>query len=487
MSSDVKKNGKSWGMKMAIAFIIYAIFQFILPAPEPITKAGMGVVGIFLATVYLWITVGIGWPSLLMVGMIGTTGVCTASELFAKTWGNSMTAFLVACFLLNGAMGETGLTRRFAMWFITRKSCAGKPWKIMFMFFFSCLLIGLVSTSSAITILYMAIAEEILSMTGYKKGEELPKAMMLGIFIMAEGAMFMTPISHVLIPNVFGWIEEGFGVTVSYGQFSAIFMLCGLIWFIAFWLIFRYLMKPDVSGLVSLDLDKLKKSVPAVSLQEKIVGLVYGIVIIIWLCPGLVKMIGLTTVGTWMSKLGTAIPAVIGAAVLCAVHVDGKPIIDLPAANRKIGWNSVYMMTAVMGTAYIFGLESCGVTAWLGQAFAPIMENMNPTMFVLAAIIFELVMTNCVSNTLSCSMYNVLIPLAMSVSGVNPIALGLIIASACYVAFGMPSACPAASLHGDWTPVGYQMKWGWLSAAISVPIFMCVAYPLCCMMFPYAG
>ena len=180
-----------------------------------------------------------------MVGMMGTTGVVSASSLFSATWGNSMTPFLVACFLLNGAMSETGLTRRFATWFITRPFCKGKPWRIMFMFFLSCLLIGLVSTSSAITILYMAIGEEMLRMTNYEKGEELPKAMMLCIFIMAEGAMFMTPISHVLIPNVFGWLLDDFGVSVSYGQFSLIFCTIGVIWFIIFWLIFRFLMKPD--------------------------------------------------------------------------------------------------------------------------------------------------------------------------------------------------------------------------------------------------
>lgn len=486
MSSTVKKSG-SWPLKMAVAFAIYALFQFVLPAPAPITRAGMGVVGIFLATIYLWITVGIGWPSLLMVGMMGTTGVCSATSLFAQTWGNSMTPFLVACFLLNGAMSETGLTRRFAMWFITRKACQGKPWRIMFMFYLSCLLIGLVSTSSAITILYMAIGEEMLSMTGYEKHEELPKSMMLCIFIMAEGAMFMTPISHVLIPNVFGWILEDFGVTVSYGQFSAIFMFCGLIWFIVFWLIFRYLMRPDVSKLTALDLGELRKSVPKMSIQEKIVGVVYGIVIIIWLCPDLVSSIGLPSLGAWMSSLGTAIPALIGAAVLCAIHIGGKPIIDLPAACRKIGWNSVFMMTAVMGTAYIFGLEECGVTLWLSQTFAPIMSGMNPTLFVLAAILFELIMTNCVSNTLSCSMYTVLVPLAATVAGVNPIAVALIIGSACYVAFGMPSACPAASLHGDWTPIGYQMKWGWLCSAVMVPIYLFIAYPLCNMLFPYVG
>lgn len=102
------KTQKSWYIDMAIVIAIYALFQFILPAPEPITRAGMGVAGIFIATLYLWIKVDIGWPSLLFVGVVGLTGVCSGTNLFAKTWGNVMVPFLVCAFMLNMVMSETG-------------------------------------------------------------------------------------------------------------------------------------------------------------------------------------------------------------------------------------------------------------------------------------------------------------------------------------------------------------------------------------------
>lgn len=51
---------------------------------------------------------------------------------------------------------------------------------------------------------------------------------------------------------------------------------------------------------------------------------------------------------------------------------------------------------------------------------------------------------------------------------------------------------PALRLSGGlppWrlAPIGYQMKWGWLCAAVMVPIYLFIAYPLCNMMFPFAG
>lgn len=127
------KTQKSWYIDMAIVIAIYALFQFILPAPEPITRAGMGVAGIFIAILYLWIKVDIGWPSLLFVGVVGLTGVCSGTNLFAKTWGNVMVPFLVCAFMLNMVMSETGLTRRFALAFVTAKGNRGKPWRIMIM------------------------------------------------------------------------------------------------------------------------------------------------------------------------------------------------------------------------------------------------------------------------------------------------------------------------------------------------------------------
>jgi sodium-dependent dicarboxylate transporter 2/3/5 len=483
------KTDKAWTRKMLTAVVIYVLFQFILPAPAPITKSGMGVAGIFIATLYLWITAGIGWTSILCVGMMGTTGVCSASDLFAKTWGNSMVPFVVACFLLNIAMAETGFTRRFAMWFITRKICKGKPWRIMFMLFLSCVLIGLVSTSSPIVILYMAIAEEMFLMTGYQKGDELPKATMISIFWMAQGAMFMTPISHVLIPAIFGYMGKDFGVDVTYAQFSSIFMLCGLIWFAVFWLIFRFLMKPDVEKMANLDIDALRASVPKISPQEIIAAVVYGIVIIVWLCPDLFSAIGLTVLGKYMKSLGTAVPAMVAVGVLAMIRVDNKPVLDVPKACKSVAWGSVFMMAAVMGTAYLFGLKTCGVTSWLGQTFGPAMSHMSPPVFVIFATAWIVIMTNLMSNTLTSSMYAVLVPIAMTVSGVNPIAIALVIASACNAAFATPSSCPAASLASGagWTPAGYQGKYGWILAAATLIIMAAIGYPLCNLMFPYSA
>lgn len=359
-----KKTSRSWYIDMAIVIAVYALFQFVIPAPAPITKGGMGVVGIFLATLYLWIKVDIGWPSLLFVGVVGLTGVSGSSALFQNTWGNVMVPFLVCAFMLNMVMSDTGLTRRFALFFVTRKMNKGKPWRTMIMFFLAVVLLGLVSTSSAICVLFMAIAEEMFNMTGYKKGEKLVETTMIGIFWMAQGAMAFTPISHALIPAIFENILADFGVTVTYGQFSMIFLCVGIAFFLGWIIIFRFVIKPDVSKMANLDIDALRATLKPWSKQEVTILIVYGMVIITWCFPELIGMIpGLGGVASWMSSLGSGVPPMVACAVLCMIKYEDKPMLNVRECCKRIPWGSVFMMTAVMGTAYIFGLESCGVTA----------------------------------------------------------------------------------------------------------------------------
>ena len=385
---------------------------------------------------------------------------------------------------------DTGLTRRFALAFVTAKRNRGKPWRIMIMFFLAVILMGLVSTSSAICVLFMAIAEEMFNMTGYKKGDRLVEATMIGIFWMAQGAMAFTPISHVLIPAIFENILNDFGVTVTYGQFSALFILVGICFFLGWIVIFRFIIKPDVEKMADLDIDALKATLKPMSKEEWTVLVVYGLVIITWCFPDLIGMVpGLKPVAKWMSSLGSGVPPMVACAILCMIRYNNKPMLDYKDCCRRIPWGSVFMMTAVMGTAYIFGLESCGVTAWITQTMAPVMSKLSPAMFALIVIIFINVMTNCMSNTLVSSMYAVVVPLALTVAGVNPIAIALLVAAGCNSAFTLPSSCPAAGLASGagWTRVSFQVRYGALLMVWQIILYFVVAYPLLLKFFPFAG
>lgn len=177
----------------------------------------------------------------------------------------------------------------------------------------------------------------------------------------------------------------------------------------------------------------------------------------------------------------------VACAVLCMIKYEDKPMLDYKDCCRRIPWGSVFMMTAVMGTAYIFGLEECGITQWLTNSLTPIMSGVSPTVFVIIVILFINIMTNCVSNTLTSSMYAVIMPIAAAVAGLNPIAVALLIAAGCNSAYALPSSCPAAGLASGagWTRVGFQIKYGALLMVWTMVCYLCIAYPILLKVFPY--
>lgn len=484
----LKDHKNKWKIDAGIFLLIYLFFQVLLPAPEPITKAGMGVVGMFLGTLYLWIRVDIGWPSLFILGLICLTGVTSPAQLFTNTWGNSMVPFLICAFLLNMVMADTGLTRRFALFFITRRGNRGRPWRLLTMFFIAVMLMGLISTSSAITVMFMAIAEEIFHMTGYKKGDRLVEAMMIGIFWVAQGAMAFTPISHVLIPMIFEYIAADFGITITYTRYSLAFIFAGIGFFVGWMLILRFIIRPDVERLKHLDIESLKDSLKPWSKQEKTILIVYLAVIILWCFPDVIALIpGMEGIAAWMSSLGSAAPAMIAVGVLAFIHYDGKPMLDTRECCKRLPWGTVFMMATVMGMGFVFGLDTVGVTAWLMKVVSPVMSGLSPNMFIFAVIAFITIMTDFISNTLSASMYTVIIPIALTVPGVNPIVVALLIAAACNSSFTFPSGCPAASLAsgGGWTRVGFQIKYGFMVNTWMILMYYFFAYPMLQKLFPY--
>lgn len=486
--ADKRVNKHEWLTHAGIFCGIYLLFQFLLPAPAPLTRAGMGVVGIFLGTVYLWIRVDIGWPSLFFLGLVGMTGVSKVSTLFTSTWGNVMVPFLICAFLLNMVMADTGLSRRFALFFITRKGNRGRPWRLLTMFFLAVMLMGLVSTSSAITVMFMAIAEEIFHMTGYKKGDRLVEAVMIGIFWVAQGAMAFTPISHVLIPMIFEYIIRDFGITVTYTRYSLAFILAGIGFFIGWMLLLRFVIRPDVDKLKDLDIDALKASLKPWSKEERTILIVYLAVIITWCFPDLIGLVpALKPLASWMSALGSAVPAMVAVGILCFIHYDGKPMLDIKECSRRLPWGNVFMMAAVMGMGYVFGLETVGVSAWLTTVIQPVISGLSPTLFVLMVIVFITVLTDFISNTLSASMYTVIIPIALAVPGVNPIVVALLIAAGCNSSFTFPSGCPAASLAsgGGWTRVSFQIRYGFMLNTWMILMYFTLAYPVLMKLFPY--
>lgn len=470
-----------------IALALYLIFQFILPVSEPLTKSGMGVIGVFFATIYLWTFVGIGWPSILGIAFMATTNVVTSGVIFQQSFGNGMVPFLIFCFLFSYAMGETGLSRRMALWFITRKFVKGKPWLIMTVFFFSVSIVSLFVTSSAVAAMFLAIAEQMFENTGYKEGDDLPEATVSSIAWLAQAGQGMTPMSHAVTLMVIGLIASTLGVEVSVLRFTAIGLTFGVVFFVLFIIVFRFVLRPNVEKMRDLDIEYLKSTVPPMNKREKAVTVAFIFLIITWICPDILKAIPATNaIGVFISSMGSYIPMVFVVGILAAVKIDRVPVINLTEASKKLNWNSVYMMATLMLLAHVISHENSGVTAFLTLKAGALMGGLSPLLFVAIGILWVLVQTNFMSNTVSGVMFSVIVPIGLTIAGVNPVALGICIAAAANFGLATPAACPVVGMVAGtpWVRPKYLLTYGWAVSAIAFISLFCVAYPMASSMFP---
>ena len=79
-------NGNSKDLKYCIYTLIGLFFMFgfgMLPPIPPLTPVGMKVLGIFIAVLFLWSTVGLAWPALMGIVALGMSGYCTVNEAIA--------------------------------------------------------------------------------------------------------------------------------------------------------------------------------------------------------------------------------------------------------------------------------------------------------------------------------------------------------------------------------------------------------------------
>lgn len=470
-----------------IALAIYLVFKFLLPAPAPMTADGMEVIGILLLATYLWVTVGTGWTSILTVCLLGLTNYMTPTAAIKGAFGDWMFAFLMGCMLVNAVLSETGLSRRIAMWFITRRFVKGRPYMIIAMFFAAMFVLGLFMTSSATCVMFLALAKEILDTCGYDRKDRFSQFLFCSIAWITIAGNGMTAIGHGNFITGMGWVAEAFGIEISIAQSAAIGCSIGIVWIVLLMLIMRSVYRMDASKLVALDIDALRESMPKMSPQEKFAGVCFGLVVFSWIAADITKPIPFLykTVGTFCKGMGSALPILLCICVMCIIPVEGKPLMDFNAMTKKIAWQSCMMIGTVRLLGTVVADEELGITPWIQQSFGPVIQGMSPVLFMVVCVGMVLLLTNFVSNSIAMVLFKVAAPLALLVPGINGPALGVVMICAAHYAMWTPGCTTTTSFvvgSGD-VEGGFMVKHGWFPMLAALLTLVTVGYGVGCLVF----
>ena len=382
-----------------IAAVLFFVMRFILGRcyDMGITPAGTSALSLFICTIYLWITYGTGWTSMLSIGLLAFTGIAPANTIMANSFGNSTTVIVIGTLILCVALEEHGVTKMIANWFITRKFVAKRPYMFLLMFFLANLVICYFMEATAVMILFVALAREILDSLGYKKGDTFAKAMYFGILWITCIGNGATPIGHPVPMLMLNNLAKITNESVSWLKYMAIGIPLSLVTLGLTMLIIKFLVKPDCTKFDNYDIEAQKAEMKPLTKEGKISLIVYVALIIYWLLPDFIGSI-LPGVAAKISAVGSSIPSLIATAIICAITVKGKPVMKYESAVKKISWSTVIFIACIFLYASAFNMESGGISVFLKALVAPVTSKISVAALAALFLFFVIFVTNFASN-----------------------------------------------------------------------------------------
>lgn len=440
-----KEAGKAWlyYLNSAITLAIMLGFQFI-PAIDPITPLGMQILGLFLGLVYGWTTVGLVWPSLLGLVLLGLTDYMSVNEAFQSGWGHSTTVFILLIVVFAYVVDKAGVTEIIATFIIARDFTKGRPWVLSGLLLLATYVVAAFVSITPSVLLMWSMLHRFCEVFGYKKKEPYPMMMMVGITLaglMGQSAFPFKPHAVMLM----GVLQTQTGMTIDPFPFTALSMLIGLTAVGGYLLLCRFVFRPDVSKI--RDSDYVLPSDRTVTTYQKQVFAALGAFIFFLFLPFLLPAGSeIKAFFTQLGNVGTVSLVLIAMALFR--RKDGSVILDIAdAMHNGVRWPVMCLVSTALAMSSAVVSEQTGIQQALVMALDPIFGSTSSGIpFVAVGVFLILFLTNC-SNNLTTGL--IMLPVMIAYAPMFGLDIRLITVVVCIMvnyAIILPSAISAAAM-----------------------------------------
>lgn len=489
-NTATRKKDVAYYVKAVIGLAIMFFFGY-LPAPAPITPAGMTLLGQFIGLIFLWTTVDMVWPTFAAIVCFGSIATDIYPNSFAmagvyeagmQSIGNWCVVIVIALLIFCEVLNETGLIRRVALWFLTRKIAKKSPWGFTFMFLLAGFIIGMFMDCTASQLLLFALATEIFELLDIKHEDMWAKVVSIGITFSIVFAFGATPICHTMPILFMGIYSAIAGVDVNWLGYMLIALPIAILLFLGLFAFLRFVVKPDMSKITNVDFEKIEalKSGPMTA-KEKFVVVVSACLIFVWILPGFLSVLAPTSaLYLFLNDITMLTPLLIVVVLFAIVRFDGKPILDIPACCAKINWMVVFLLAGIMMIASAMGEATTGISDWVMGFVGPMFSGLSPFMLVALMCVLSVVLTNVANNIpVGIVLITIGVPLSLQM-GINPFIVAVAISFCSNMAFTIPPAfVPIGTVYAF--PYGggkYTLRWGIIAAIASIVLSCLLLYPL---------
>ena len=445
-----EKSSKKGFIGLCIAIVLVLICA-ILPVPEGTTRQGLLALGMFLATIIMWIfeTMPMLITAFLIMFLFPIFHVMELPTVFTSFGGTSF-FFAIATFAISIALEKTSVPLRICH--ALTKSSKGNAKALVIGIMFACAITSGVMSNLSSCIIYLSLSLALLKANNCKPGDSnLGRCLMIGIPAMAGCGGMITPAGTPGNALIIGILAEQ-GINLTFLQWTVIFAPLALICCLISGLTLTAVFKPENVGEAAMKEleDRLTECGPLKKDEKKTLAIIL-VILVLWI------------LGTWIPAFNVTVVAMVGMAIL---FLPGIRILDWDTDSKKINWNLAFTIGSV--GVLIGALTSSGIVDWmLGGIFTNISSmNLFLMMFVVGVVVCVIRAFIPTAPAITALFAPLLLPLA-AMTAATPTAMMVLPAFwACTPLLLWIEPIYLFSYgNGYYTP-GQLLKWGWIPSLI---------------------
>lgn len=483
MSTATAKKDLSYWLHSIIGVALVFILSNI-PPMGPVTEYGMQIGGIFVGLIYLWTFVGVFWPCLFGIVMLGMCDEITMNGMFAA-FSAYIPLLVMFCLILCGAISDSGLTVYIGRWFLTRKIVNGNPTAFNFLnMLVQYIVAGIIDPIASLFVLWPAMYGT-LKDVGYTSKDKYPRVLTICSFVaMCLGQSLVPFWGGQLV--IIGSVESATGLKVNYTMYMLFNIVLSLIIIALMSFAIKYVFRCDMKLMESITVEQINKDkLPPMTIQHKLY-IVAGLGFFVFgLGPTLLPQDWAITI--FMNKINLVGYTMAIIAFLVFFKINGKPVMDAEKIPKEyFSWDMYLMVVVTVFLSNNLLADETGLKELLINLLMPVLGSTGALIFVVLVVIIGILLTNYATNMI---VGVVLVQIVSAIApeiGLNAMAVSMVVTQAVFVALLSPAASPyAPALHTstEWTSQGEIMKYGLILIALSAAIFLVIGYPLANLMF----
>jgi sodium-dependent dicarboxylate transporter 2/3/5 len=436
-------------IKTIVVFALALLAGFIVTRfhPEGLGEAGRLTLGIFTTAAILWILepfplyVTSFVIVILEVILLGRPGGpldlgSTGYSIFLHPFFDSVIVLLLGGFVLATALKRYGLDQRISRAILSRTGTS--PRRVLLGMMVTSAFLSMWLSNTATTAMMIAVAIPIVS--SMDKGDPFRKAIILGIPFASNIGGIGTPIGTP--PNAIAvGILAQMGLRLSFIEWMARGIPVVIILLILAWLALCRIFPPRIR---QIEL-RLEDRGP-MGRKPKFILVTSGLVVLLWLTS---KWHGVP------SAIVSLIPVVVFFGLRLLRDDD----------LQDLGWGILFIVGGGMSLG--IAMRESGLTEWI-VGLLPF-ESMGTLVILLVFAVVAAALTSFISNSATA---NLLLPIAVGVTALEPTAAALVVAIAASAAMILPVSTPpnAIAYGSGLIKVRDMALAGGVVTAISIPV-----------------